>query len=84
MRAPKRRPRAGDPRPQKKGGKKQPLSSQNTPSEQVRLAVYDGTDLAGFIVESAGAFAAFDPNHKPIGLFANQRDASRAIPMVRR
>jgi hypothetical protein len=39
-------------------------------------------NLAGFIVERAGKFAAFDPNHKLIGSFVTQLDAMRAIPPV--
>jgi hypothetical protein len=47
------------------------------------VAVYDGTDLAGFIVErTGGRFVAYGVDHQVIGTFASQRDAMRAIPAV--
>jgi hypothetical protein len=44
------------------------------------LSVYDGAALAGFIVERAGEFTAFDADNEHLGTFKTQRDASRAIP----
>lgn len=48
------------------------------------LTVYDGTVFAGSIVERAGTFTAYDVNHRRIGSFASQRDATRAIPSATR
>jgi hypothetical protein len=48
----------------------------------VRRAVYDGAALAGFIVERAGEFTAFNADNKLLGTFKTQRDASRAIPLA--
>jgi hypothetical protein len=47
------------------------------------LAVYDGTALAGSIVERAGKFVAYNVNNHRIGTFVSLRDAMRAIPAVR-
>jgi hypothetical protein len=44
------------------------------------LSVYDGTALAGFIVERAGEFTAFNADNEQLGTFQTQRAASRAIP----
>jgi hypothetical protein len=61
----------------------EPRDRDATSPRRACLSVYDGTDLAGYIAERGGEFAAFDPNHKLIGAFTNQRDAMRAIPPVR-
>jgi hypothetical protein len=47
------------------------------------LSAYDGTDLVGFIIESVGAFIAYDPHDRLIGSFPTVRAAVRAIPAVR-
>jgi hypothetical protein len=78
----KRRPAAGDDGPKQKG--KRSLSTEIAePTQAHFLSVYDGSCLAGFIVERGGQFLAFDPGHELIGTYANQRDAMLGIPMVR-
>lgn len=47
------------------------------------LSAYDGTDLAGFIVECVGAFIAYDRHDELIGSFPTLRAAVRSIPAVR-
>jgi hypothetical protein len=43
------------------------------------LAVSDGRDVRGFIVETKGASIAVDPDGAIIGAFATRREAFRAI-----
>jgi hypothetical protein len=45
------------------------------------LSAYDGTDLAGFVVESAGRFIAYYLNDRLIGAFTTLR-AAVSIPAV--
>lgn len=47
------------------------------------LAVYDGQHLVGSVVERNGEFLAFDVHDHRVGVFANQREALRAIPAAR-
>jgi hypothetical protein len=42
------------------------------------LVVYDGRILVGHIQAAGGAFHAFDPDYRLIGVFATQREAVRA------
>jgi hypothetical protein len=45
------------------------------------LAVYDGHDFIGTVVESDGQFRAFDAHNRILGNFKSRRDAMRAIPI---
>jgi hypothetical protein len=47
------------------------------------LAVYDGQNLAGRVVESDGVFWAFNINNTLIGAFSRLGDAMREIPIRR-
>jgi hypothetical protein len=63
-----------------------PRDREATPSDSAfqGLAVYDGTDLAGFIVErTGGRFVAFDLHDRLLGSFPTLRAAVRSIPVVR-
>ena len=53
------------------------------PQNLACLSAYVGTDLVGFITESAGAFIAYDPHDQLIGTFPTLRAAVRAIPALR-
>jgi hypothetical protein len=46
------------------------------------VAVYDGTLFIGRIVERGGRFIVFNADDQMIGMFADQRQASRAIPPI--
>jgi hypothetical protein len=54
-----------------------------TSTDLTCLSAYDGTDLAGFIVERTGRFIAYDLHDHLIGTFPTLRPAVRAIPRVR-
>jgi hypothetical protein len=72
-------------KPTARGGvmrQKKRLDTGDTGPAQAHLAIYDGTNLAGFIECVGGQFLAFDHNRRKLGLFASQREASRAIPPV--
>jgi hypothetical protein len=53
------------------------------PTANHALAVYDGQHLVGSVVERNGEFLAFDVHDHRVGVFANQREALRAIPAAR-
>jgi hypothetical protein len=46
------------------------------------VAVYDGTLFIGRIVERGGRFIVFNADDQMIGMFADQRQALRAIPPI--
>jgi hypothetical protein len=46
------------------------------------LAIYDGAELAGFIVRHDGAYFSYDSTHTLIGEYASQGEASRSIPIT--
>ena len=54
-----------------------------TSNQEACLAVYDGANRVGSIVERDGQFQAFDAHDRRVGTFGNQRDAMRAIPRAR-
>jgi hypothetical protein len=54
-----------------------------TPPEAVRALLTDGTTTVGFVVEDDNSFFGFDRNGVLIGEYPTQRDAMRAIPVVR-
>lgn len=80
-----RRPAAADagrePHGSFKAGK--PNGPEATSQNLACLSAYVGTDLVGFITESAGAFIAYDPHDQLIGTFPTLRAAVRAIPALR-
>jgi hypothetical protein len=57
--------------------------SEATSQNLACLSAYDGTSLAGFIVERVGAFIAYDLHDQLIGSFPTLHAAVRAIPAVR-
>jgi len=68
--------------PKKKGTFVKPAPiTRAAPSGQA-AAVYDGSVLAGTVIERAdnGGFDAFSPSGKLIGTFSTRAAASRAIP----
>lgn len=44
------------------------------------LAVYDGVNFLGIIIERDHQFYAFDARDRRVGTFQNQVDAVRALP----
>ena len=56
-------------------------SSEAISTDLTCLAAYDGTDLAGFIVERVGAFIAYDRHDRLIGSFPTLHGAVRSIPV---
>jgi hypothetical protein len=46
------------------------------------VAIYDGTLFIGRIVERGGRFIVFNADDQMIGMFADQRQALRAIPPI--
>jgi len=46
------------------------------------IAVFDGADRAGSLVERAGKFEAFDLAGRSLGTFPDLRTAARSIPRV--
>ena len=72
----KKRLGAGGAEPKVKVGIRAPLHNQIAEPTQAHLAVYDGTNLAGFIECVRGQFLAFDPNHRKLRLI---RQSARGV-----
>jgi hypothetical protein len=54
------------------------------PSASSRLSVYDGREFAGYLLPvGETGFRAYDSDDRLIGTFTTQREAARAIPIVR-
>jgi hypothetical protein len=53
------------------------------PTADHALAVYDGQQRIGSVVERNGEFLVFDIHDRRVGVFTNQREALRAIPAAR-
>jgi hypothetical protein len=78
----KRRPRGGDPRPAKKGDKKQHHSSNEiTEADQVRcVSVYNGRDHIGYLLAHRwNGIEALDVDRKSIGMYLDQQTATAAL-----
>jgi hypothetical protein len=53
------------------------------PTADRQITVYDGQHCVGSVVERDGEFFAFDVHDRRVGVFTNQREALRAIPVAR-
>jgi hypothetical protein len=58
-------------------------SQARRPTVDHALAVYDGQQRVGSVVEHDGEFLAFDVHNRRVGVFTNQREALRALPAAR-
>ena len=58
----------------------EPRDREAISERDARLAIYDGTDQVGSIVERGGTFDAYDSSDQLIGSFTALRAAVRAIP----
>ena len=50
--------------------------------QSAALAVYDGQDRVGSVVERDGGFDAYDASGRHLGAFLSRREAMRAIPNI--
>lgn len=53
------------------------------PTADHAIAVYDGQQRVGSVVERNGEFLAFNVHDRRVGVFTKQSDAKRALPATR-
>jgi hypothetical protein len=58
-------------------------SQPRRPTAGQALAVYDGQQRVGSVLERDGEFLAFDNRDRRVGVFTNQSEALRALPSAR-
>jgi hypothetical protein len=58
-------------------------SQARRPTVDHALAVYDGQQRVGTVVERNGEFLALDVHDRRVGVFTKQRDAAHALPVAR-
>jgi hypothetical protein len=58
-------------------------SQARRPTVDNALAVYDGQQRVGTVVERNGKFLAVDVHDRRVGVFTKQSDAARALPAAR-